>query len=167
MYFIAIPDVRLAFGQYFLLAWRFTLKTNPALWVVLLPLLSVVSGIISFITKPHLLGEALREPPLVFIILLGSLLLIPFQMRKQYRRTPLLSGSTSYELSDNGLRVVNEQQNTQLDWQVLPRAYQFGHWLILNGGGQQGFFLDLRRVQPPYAADNVLRLLQHHGVALG
>lgn len=166
MYAISIPDIRLSFARYFLLAWSFTLKTNPVMWVLMLPLLSMFAGIVSFIIRPDLLRQTLHDPPWVFIIVLGSLLLMPWQMHRQYRRTPLLHGRTSYELSDEGLRVVNEQQNTRLRWETMPRAYQFGSWLILNTGGQQGFFLDLRRVQAPYAPDNVLRLLRHHDVEL-
>jgi branched-subunit amino acid ABC-type transport system permease component len=166
MYRISVPDVRLSFWRYFLLSWRFTLKTNPGMWLLLLPLLSVVSVVANLIARPHLLRELTNEPPIPLLIIAVALLLIPFQMYRRYRRTPLLSGCTSYELSDAGLKIMAEQQTLQLQWVALPRAFRFGHWLFLASGPQQGFFVDLRRVQAPYAPDNVLRLLRHHGIEL-
>lgn len=128
--------------------------------------LSGAAGVVSFVSRPELLRQILHDPPWVFVILLGSILLVHWQMHRQYGRTPLLHGSTSYELSADGLRVVHKQRRTRLRWETLPRAYRFGPGLALNSGGQQGFFLDLRRVQAPDAADTVLRLLRQYGIEL-
>ncbi|WP_400191851.1 hypothetical protein [Hymenobacter sp. B81] len=164
MYSIAVSAVRLSFWRYFYLAWRFTLKANPLIWVIVLPLLPVVLFVGQLLTGAIPFASWFSGGTLFFWFLLAIFLMVPVQMARTYRQTPLLNSCTSYDLSDAGLKVDNPTQRVQLDWSVVPRAYRFGSWLVLLSGQQQGFFLNLDCVQGPHAADTVLRLLRHHGV---
>ncbi|RTQ46209.1 hypothetical protein EJV47_22000 [Hymenobacter gummosus] len=160
---IIIPQVHLSFGRYFWLAWRFTLKTKPSMWLVVFPLLSIVS-----LVRGAVAGDAqpTANPGLALLQLVGiaAVLLIPYQMWRTYRRAPLLSGFNRYEFNADGLLLQNDVQQSQLAWVALLRFHRFGRWILLLSGEQVGVYIDLDRVQAPHTAADVLRLLEQHGI---
>ncbi|UYZ65059.1 YcxB family protein [Hymenobacter weizhouensis] len=165
---IKIPLVQISFSQYLLTSLRFVFRVQPLLLIGLFPFFSVTGTVVV-----GLLGGSVsvttmfREAPFQ-LVAAAFFALIPvlmvWSMWRQYRASTFLHEAPTYTLSSEGIAVQSASYSTELAWPAVTRAHRFGAWLLLQTSQNTAFFLDLRRVEAPATAEDVLTLLQREAV---
>lgn len=157
---LVISDVRLSFWQYLLLSLRFTFQTRPFLLVMLLPILGSIVAVCLSIVNGQPLSDLWHEVPFAVLFSVAFPFLIIWPTWRQYQQSTFLQEAVTYTLSEDGVQVVAPSFRTVADWQAIVQLRHFGNWLLLQTSAQTAFFLDLRQVQPPATALDVLDFLR-------
>lgn len=153
---LIIPDVRLSFWQYLLLSLRFTFQTRPLTLVMLLPVAGTLAvlGLSGFSWQS--IADLWHGAPFALLFSVALPILLIWPTWQQYQRSTFLQEAVTYILDDDGVQVMAPSFRTTLSWEAVVQLRHFDNWLLLQTSAQTAFFLDLRRVQPPATAADVL-----------
>ncbi|UOQ55357.1 hypothetical protein [Hymenobacter cellulosivorans] len=161
------PNVRTSFPEYARTSLVFTFKSNPLLWVILLPVFNGLFALYVLLTGQRTLPElwdANKMSLLMLLFVLGWPVLLWRSLRKQYDASPALRSGARYTLSDEGMAVLHALGHEDYTWSAVTQAWHIGSWLILLTSQNVGYFLNLRELAGPAQATDVLALLRTHGV---
>lgn len=82
-----------------------------------------------------------------------------WEYRRAFRMYQKQPRPLNFQVSESGLAVQWPQGWQRLPWPSLARVQQISDWLLLYPGPDFAYYLDLRRVQVPYTAIDVLALI--------
>lgn len=167
MALFVFPSVRTSFPDYARTSLIFTFKSNPLLWVILLPALTGLFALYVLLTGQRTLPDLWHDNKmslLMLLFVLGWPVLLWRSLRKQYDASQALHSGARYTLSDEGMAVLHALGHEEYSWAAVPQAWHIGSWLILLTDQNVGYFLDLRQLAGPAQAADVLTLLRTHGV---
>ncbi|RSK42420.1 YcxB family protein [Hymenobacter perfusus] len=135
---------------------RFTFQTRPLALVMLLPVACTLAalGLSGFSWQS--IVDFWHDAPLALLFSVALPVLLIWPTWQQYHRSTFLQEAVTYTLDDDGVQVTAPSFRTKLSWEAVVQLRHFGNWLLLQTSTQTAFFVDLRRVQSPATASDVL-----------
>ncbi|AII50985.1 hypothetical protein [Hymenobacter sp. APR13] len=82
------------------------------------------------------------------------------EYRRAFRQSPTAGLNTRFEIIESGVVVEHQGRFTTFLWPELYRVRHLRPWLLLYPNPEYCYYLDLRNVNPPASAADVLQLLE-------
>ncbi|MBD2715567.1 hypothetical protein KBK19_11015 [Microvirga sp. STR05] len=111
---------------------------------------------------PELWQRYLRLALFASLITVIGLLYQRYEYRKAFRQSPTAGLNTRFEVLETGIIVEHEGRFTTFLWREFYRIRHIESWVLLYPNQEFCYYLDLRNVQPPATASQVLNLLTKH-----
>lgn len=169
---ILVPSVRLTADEYVAVnyrLWRRQPRTYFNHWLLAAAVLLLATSVATDVARTGGISNwsSAAFLGMAVVYALVRMQLVRYQLRRGYAKNVAVHAPIDFAFDADGLRGTSEAGRFEGRWRAVRRAVLVRpHWLLLYPVESACYYVDLRQVQAPGTAAEVLALLREQGIPL-